>query len=240
MTQEREIQVAGKACRVVLSDDADVLRAARAAGGIAVALLHDGRCRDLSAARYAVESAEDADEGYLERVARREMGLPWNIAETDRLFIREFTMDDSGAVLREAGDGAADKVFYTPSLLEAYIREQYRFFECGIWAVIRKADGVLVGKAGVTFADGRAAAAGGLEPGCELELGYHIFEPYRRRGYAREACRAILKYTEAMYGYPVRAVVKPANQPSVDLLQQLGFRRTQSDAVWIWQSAERG
>ena len=72
----------------------------------------------------------------------------------------------------------ADGTFSDWNKREEYRKHQYRFAECGLWALERRADGVLVGKAGLT--DG--------------ELGYHIYEPFRRQGYALEACRAIVKY----------------------------------------------
>ena len=93
---------------------------------------------------------------YLERIVRRHVGLPWIIAETDRLLIREFTLDDIAQMPEEPDvwyteeERAADQVFYDKDKLEAYIKSQYRFYEYGIWAVVRKADGVIVGKAGVT------------------------------------------------------------------------------------------
>lgn len=93
---------------------------------------------------------------YLERIVRRHVGLPWIIAETDRLLIREFTPDDIAQMPEEPDawytveERAADKIFYDKDKLEAYIKSQYRFYEYGIWAVVRKADGVVVGKAGVT------------------------------------------------------------------------------------------
>ena len=43
---------------------------------------------------YCVENAEDIDDAYKDRVYRRFRGLPWEIAETMRLKIREITVDD--------------------------------------------------------------------------------------------------------------------------------------------------
>ena len=54
----------------------------------------------------------------------------------------------------------ADGTFSDWNKREEYRKHQYRFAECGLWALERRADGVLVGKAGLT--DG--------------ELGYHIYE----------------------------------------------------------------
>lgn len=87
---------------------------------------------------------------FLERVVRREKGLPWIIGESSRLLIREFTLADLPQVIPEPADREDDHIFYTPEKLAAYIKKQYGFFEYGIWAVVRKEDGRLLGKAGVT------------------------------------------------------------------------------------------
>lgn len=168
------------------------------------------------------------DDAYLERVVRRSLGLPWRICETERLLIREFTREDGARVFKEPEEETeSDRVFYTPELLDAYIRHQYRFCEYGIWAVVRKSDGALVGTAGVSAGqeeDGQKSAgeAAGEEEEW-LELGYHIFRPYRRRGYAREACEAVIAYAEQELSCRIRAAVKPDNIVSVRLLKKLGI-----------------
>lgn len=221
MKQEREVSVDGTIYRVVISDEKETLLAARAAGRVPVGLLHENGDQDLGAARFLVETPEAADERYLERVVRREIGLPWIIGESVRLMLREFTMADMNQVLREPDDQEADRVFYTPDKLEAYIRGQYGFYEYGLWAVVRKSDGKLVGKAGLT--DCRTGSCEAAV--CPMELGYHIFMPYRRKGYAEEACRMILNYAEQEYDAQVYADVESDNTASVGLLEKLGFRR---------------
>jgi [ribosomal protein S5]-alanine N-acetyltransferase len=60
-----------------------------------------------------------------------------------------------------------------------------------------------------------------------LEVGYTVFEPFRRRGYATEAVRGILDWARAEHG--VRhfvASVDPQNEPSLALVRRLGFRQT--------------
>lgn len=215
MTYEREIQIEGTYYNVVISDDPATLLAAKAAGRVAVALLSQQEGQDLSSAEYAVERLEAADNKYLEQVVRRHLDLPWTIGVSERILLREFTLDDIPSVLREETDTEADALFYTPDQLSAYIRYQYRFYEYGIWAVVRKSDGVLLGKAGITACEDK------------LELGYHIFSPYRRQGYAVEACRMILDYVRRELDSPVYAVTDPANEGSKKVLEQLGFWLTE-------------
>jgi RimJ/RimL family protein N-acetyltransferase len=58
------------------------------------------------------------------------------------------------------------------------------------------------------------------------EIGYEIFEPYRRRGYAREAVRGLLAWATRRHG--VRrflAAIAPDNEASMQLALGLGFRQ---------------
>lgn len=219
MIFEREISVEGERYCVVLSDEKEALLAAKAAGRVIVGILGDGG-QDLSPAHYLAETPEAADERFLERVVRREKGLPWTIGESDRLILREFTLEDM-IWISEENEGEDDRVFCNRELLQAYIREQYGFYEYGIWAVVRREDGKIIGKAGVSDCNIRRETEEASD--MQLELGYHIFAPYRRQGYAEEACRIILDYVDEEYGCPVYAVVKRTNLPSVRLLEKLGF-----------------
>jgi RimJ/RimL family protein N-acetyltransferase len=180
---------------------------------------------DVSAAAGDAFLPELPDDAYLERVVHRTAGLPWIIAESPRLLIREFTMDDLSSVMREDSDLPDDAVFYTPELLQAYIREQYGYYECGMWAVIRKSDNRLIGKAG--FVPEPEAAARSIAEGESVPsyaLGYHIFTPFRRQGYAKEACRLILHYLDEEFDGQAIAYVMSDNTASIRLLEQLGFQ----------------
>lgn len=217
MTEERIVTVDGIPYCVVISDEREALLAAKAAGRVFVGLAGENGGADLWEAEYLVETSEVADDTYLERVVRRSRHLPWVIAESERLCIREFTVEDALQIPDE-NTVPADEVFYTQEKLEAYIASQYRFYEYGIWAVVRKSDGKIVGKAGLSDCD---TSAWGI-PGIHLELGYHIFQPWRRQGYACEACRLILEYAGREYS-AVYAVVDADNTASRKLLCKLGF-----------------
>lgn len=215
MTEERTVIVNGKQYGIVLSDERETLLAARAAGRVPVGLWKEQT--DFSMVRYLVESPDCADERFLERVVRRELHLPWEIAESDRLCLREFTAEDCSKILSEPQDTDQDRIFCERNTLEAYIRNQYGFYEYGVWAVVRKSDGVILGTAGVVGAEETEDA------GLRLELGYHMFEPYRRCGYAMEACRLILDYVHEEYEAQMYARTAKGNHASRKLLENLGF-----------------
>lgn len=87
--------------------------------------------------------------------------------------------------------------FYTREKLKDYIRCQYGFYEWGIWALVEKETGQLVGKAGLTPIENE------YFDGISMELGYHIFKPYRRKGLAVEACRGIISHVKETLEEPV-------------------------------------
>jgi len=60
-----------------------------------------------------------------------------------------------------------------------------------------------------------------------VEVGYSIFEPYRRRGYATEVVRTLIDWASSEHG--IRhfvASISPENEPSLALVSRLGFKHT--------------
>lgn len=213
MVQEKDVVVEDTVIRVVISDDEKTLLAAKAAGRVIVGVIGEDMERALPMARYVIETQDAVTERYLEQVVRREKGMPWIIKETTRLRIREFAARDAGQVPPEPEDREDDRIFQDQEKLEAYITGQYGFFGYGLWAVERKKDARIIGKAGITRCD---------EDG-RMELGYHIFTPYRRQGYGEEACRAVLEYVKEEYGCDVYAVAEASNNASAGLIKKLGL-----------------
>ena len=100
----------------------------------------------LDACLYLVTGEEDVTADLLEKAARRHLGLPWIIADTPRLRIREFTDNDP----LEKPNPWDCGVFAEEETRRAYIRHQYRFSEHGLWALEEKSGGRIIGKAGIT------------------------------------------------------------------------------------------
>jgi RimJ/RimL family protein N-acetyltransferase len=64
-----------------------------------------------------------------------------------------------------------------------------------------------------------------LAPG-GVELGYTVFERDRRRGYAREACEALMEWAHRSHGVTRFVVsISPSNTGSLELAKGLGFNR---------------
>ena len=314
MREEREVWIEGTRYSVVISDEEEALLAADAAGRAVIGLWRRGcdpaaeeqagpdtgqteraEWQDLSPARYLVESAENLEPEYLERVVRRTFGIPWMIGETRRLIIREFETKDSRRVPPEPEDTEADRIFSRPDLLSEYIRCQYGFYEYGIWALMEKRSRQLVGKAGAADLEidwsqwelteeerGRQRRRDGMktragkpragkpqtektpaeelpagepqtektqaeEPSAEeperaLELGYHIFMPFRNHGYASESCREIIRYMKLQFPCRIYAKIDASNEASIRVARSCGLkfigRRYTGAGQWQYLYAE--
>lgn len=224
--------IEGQEHTIVISDEQKALSDAAASGRAVLGILNsrDGISQDLSPAKYLTDSLEGITEELLERVVRRHLGYPWIICETDRLVLREFTVADSDFIPKEDTDQEGDQTFYLKEKLEAYIHHQYQFFEYGIWAVVEKRSGSIIGTAGLFFLEewdrkNRTSI-------CGLQLGYHIFLPCRRKGYAYEACKAVIAYGQDMLeAASLYAKIDTSNEVSIHLAESLGFKNVQTDTA---------
>jgi [ribosomal protein S5]-alanine N-acetyltransferase len=81
--------------------------------------------------------------------------------------------------------------------------------------VLRSQPGVVVGRIGFH---------GPVDDDGMLEIGYEVFAPYRRQGYAREAVLAMFRWAQRDPSVlRFRATVSPENAPSRNLVAGLGF-----------------
>jgi RimJ/RimL family protein N-acetyltransferase len=70
-----------------------------------------------------------------------------------------------------------------------------------------------------------------------VEVGYSIFEPYRRRGYATEVVRALIGWASREHEIArFIASISPDNVPSLALVRRLGFKEI--GAHWDEQDGE--
>lgn len=182
---------------------------------------------DYSAFSYAMMHPEELEAEYFELIYRRMKGLPWDILETERLAVRESTVEDVDAfyeIYKEPSITAyMENLFPTrqeeSAYIEEYIDKVYGFYDFGIWTVLEKESGKVVGRAGLSYREGYE----------EPELGFVIGVPWQGRGYAREVCEAILEYGRRVLGFNrIQAFVRPENFPSLSLCRSLGFHTAES------------
>ncbi|WP_124067026.1 GNAT family N-acetyltransferase [Clostridium sp. E02] len=226
MIWEREIDVEGKTYRVTISDEYEALCSAVAEGRAVIGLWdRNQKNQCLSMALYLVESMEDVNDCILDQAVRRAMGIPFEIALTRRLVIREFEQKDRLLLPAELQMTEAGSIVCGEDTLRDYIKYQYGFYEYGLWAIWDKDRKTILGVGGIfpMESDNEAVWQNHLNKNdTPLELGYHIFSPYRNRGYGTEACRSMLSYA-SRFTDQVYARVSDENYFSVRLLEKLGF-----------------
>ena len=188
-----------------------------------IALYHErNRQEEFPGVRYAVEDVEQLEYSSYEEAYRRLAGLPWDILATERLLVRESIVEDVEEFYRIYEEPSI--TYYMEKLLEehekekaymeSYIKQVYGFYGYGMWTVLLKENGQVIGRAGLS-----------VREGYELpELGFVIEAAYQRRGFGYEVCKAILQDAgEVLYFDKVQALVKEANKASLRLLEKLGF-----------------
>lgn len=158
------------------------------------------------------------------KIYQRLAKLPWHILDTKNLSLREMTVEDVD-IFYSIYDNEAlrfveplfsnplDEKIYTQN----YIKDIYGFYGYGLWTVIDKSTGNVIGRAGISNRDGFDIP----------ELGFILAGEYRGRGLGYEICRAILDYAKKELGFTViQALVLPNNVISINLLKKLGFMDT--------------
>lgn len=185
--------------------------------------LRADKMQDTSGILYCIEGFEDITISYLEQIYCRQKDLPWYVLETERLFLREITTNDVERLyaLYEAPEITRYMENLFPEYQEEYeytqqyIRNIYGFYGYGIWVIVDKLTGEVIGRAGIERKEGHEG----------VELGFMLGIAYQRKGYAHEICKAILQYAMEYLGIEkYYALVQMGNIDSVRLLDKLGFR----------------
>lgn len=115
------------------------------------------------------------------------------ILETERLILREYTEDDFDDLFEILADEETMQHYPHPfdeETVRNWIRrnmERYSIFGFGLWAVVEKRTGKLIGDCGLTIQN----IGGVMKP----EIGYHINKKYWRQGFGTEAARACKDWT---------------------------------------------
>jgi len=114
------------------------------------------------------------------------------ILRTERLRLRAYTAADEAELFDVFSDHYARR-FYPEMAnranVRAWIEWNLRNYDesCfGLWAMELKVEGQFIGDCGLTYQD--------VEGRRELEIGYHVIERERGKGYATEAARVCLDF----------------------------------------------
>ena len=185
-------------------------------------LTAENQGEDFAGVKYLSMHLTEISADYLDKVYRRYAGIPWDILETERCFLRETTESDVDAFYEIYADPSItaymenlypdreQELAYTRD----YIKNVYELYGHGVWTVCLKETGQVIGRAGLSFREGFEDA----------ELGFVIGVTWQGRGIATEVCKAVLEFGARELGFErVIAFVEPDNRISRHLLKKLGF-----------------
>lgn len=111
------------------------------------------------------------------------------ILETDRLILRKYVEEDFDALFEIVSDIETMQHYPAPFDEDKtrnwiiWNLDNYKKYGFGLWAVVLKETGEFIGDCGITIQD----IDGEMLP----EIGYHIHKKYWRKGFAKEAARAV-------------------------------------------------
>jgi [ribosomal protein S5]-alanine N-acetyltransferase len=146
------------------------------------------------------------------------------VLETERLFLRRFTLDDAAFILTLVNDPAwlehiGDRNVRNLDDARAYLRkgamDMYERVGFGMYVMELRETGEAVGTCGLI----RRPA---LE---DVDIGFALLPQFRGQGLALEAARAVLDYARTVVGLNrVVAIVSAANRRSIRILESIGMR----------------
>ena len=162
-------------------------------------------------------------------VMQEPLGRP-KILETERLYLRELVYDDVDDLLAVLGDPVAMQYYPHPFNRDDVVgwidwsRGSYAENGFGLWGMVLKEGGELVGDCGLIVQD--------VEGERMVEVGYHLKRSQWHKGLATEAARASCGHAFATLpvGFVI-ALVRPENRPSAGVAERLGMR--------VWKSVDR-
>ena len=211
------------ATALVITDNADWGKELLASGYYVVGMQNEGEAAiSFPEARYIFSDILEVDMDSFVKVYQRYAGEPWEVMRTERLIIRETTLEDVDEFYRIYADPEMTR--YMEGLFENpedekryqkdYIEKVYGLMGFGVWTLIRAKDGRIIGRAGYSVRNGFD----------NVELGFLVGTEFQRQGYAFEACSAILDYGRDVLQFDqVHTLVKAENKASIAMCLKLGF-----------------
>lgn len=183
----------------------------------------DDKASAFPGVKYIFSDIDQVDIDSFVKAYQRYAGEPWEVINTERLLIRETTVEDVDEFYKLYADESMTR--YMEGLFENpedekryqrdYIEKVYGLMGFGVWTLVRKEDGRIIGRAGYSVRNGFD----------DIELGFLVGKEFQRQGYCMEACRAILDYgKEVLQLDCVQTLVKAENSVSIHLCEKLGFK----------------
>ena len=149
------------------------------------------------------------------------------VIETDRLILRKFTENDFDALYKVLGDAENMKHYPAPfdqERVKGWINkniDRYSTFGFGLWAVVLKETGEVIGDCGLTM----QVINGEIKP----EIGYHIRRDMQKNGYATEAAAAVRNWVFLNTPFnEVYSYMTSSNEPSAKTAMAYGCKKADS------------
>ncbi len=143
------------------------------------------------------------------------------ILETERLYLRELTPEDSEdfyllnkdtEVIKYTGDVAFESIESARIFLENY--DHYKKYNLGRWVVINKSDNKFLGWCGLKYS----------EYINEYDIGFRFFIKYWNKGYATESAKACINLGFNRFGISeIVGRVMSKNTSSIRVLEKIGL-----------------
>lgn len=220
----RRLQVKPEEC-IVIEDSTNGVNAAAAARMACIGFVNPNSGKqDLSKATLLVEGFDEVDFNFVHHVYQYAHMEPAIITTTERLIIRELTIDDIDQLysfyqnpeVSKFADGFKGTLIEEKEKHKAYIQNVYHFYGFGLWGVFLKTTNQLIGQCGIELKiiDGKE----------EYEIGYIIDKSSQGFGYAMESATAVLDYAFSKLNVPkVIALIDQQNLKSIRLAENLGM-----------------
>ena len=147
---------------------------------------------------------------------------------TERLYLKEFTIDDAQLLIdlnsdpevtRYTGDGPVKDITEAKRILTDIIFPQYKN-KIGRWAVYLNTTDEFIGWCGVKY----------VEDEKEYDLGYRFYKKHWGKGYASEAASAVMDY--AINTLQLKEIIGRAaidNKASIAVLKKMGMKYLKND-----------
>lgn len=144
------------------------------------------------------------------------------IIETERLFLREMTAEDLPvlqAILQDDEVMVAYNGAFSEEEVQNWLDRMIARYEkdgYGLWAVILKESGKMIGQCGLTNQEPIGKPL--------LEVGYLFLKEYWHQGYAAEAATACKEYAFRVVGADeLYAIIRCSNRASIAVAKRLGM-----------------
>ena len=145
------------------------------------------------------------------------------ILETERLYLRKMTQEDYPALCRMLQDPevmyAYEHAFSDTEAHDWLDKQLARYAEYGfgLWAVILKETGEMIGQCGLTMQDCNGRQV--------LEVGYLFCKSYWHKGYATEAATACKNYAfDTLHAEEVYSIIRDTNEASQRVARRNGMK----------------